>query len=264
MILKMKERIFKPVNAGGTTVNVSIISDAFYMPQLGCSRRIWIYQPPESQYSLTKKYPVIYMHDGQNLFDENTAFDDEWGIDESLNALQAECIIVGIDSGENRMTEYNFHDNKKHGKGRGRQYIDFIAATLKPYIDAHYNTRPERMFTHIAGSSMGGLISLYGALYYPKIFGGAGVFSPSLWLVDGAVTELADVVLQNKHYSQLVYFYGGGKEKCDVVMHITNVANLLSQHPCYKVKLEIDPNGEHTELHWRTKFPGYYKWIFDQ
>src|SRR5436309_9793997 len=169
-----------------TTVNVSLIDDQFYIPQLNRMRRIWMYYP-ESYLESEKKYPVIYMHDGQNLFDQATAFDKEWQVDETLNSLFARCIIVGIDNSEHRMKEYNFNDHEEHGPGEGRQYMEFIATTLKPYIDATFRTKPEREHTHIAGSSMGGLISLYGALHFASIFGGAGIFSPSLWLVPGVV-----------------------------------------------------------------------------
>jgi len=169
--------------------NVHVIDEAFYIPQLDRTRRIWLYRPGDYDQS-GKHYPVVYMHDGQNLFDQAIAFGEEWGVDETLNSMLADCIIVGIDNSDNRMTEYNFRDNEEFGKGQGREYIDFIANTLKPRIDETFRTLPGREHTLLAGSSMGGLVSLYGALYFAETFDGAGVFSPSLWLVPDAKEEL--------------------------------------------------------------------------
>ena len=98
--------------------NVWVMDDAFNIPQLGRTRRIWIYLP-HNYHESEENYPVIYMHDGQNLFDQATAFDKEWGIDETLNSLLARCIIVGIDNSEHRMKEYNFNDHDAHGPGEG-------------------------------------------------------------------------------------------------------------------------------------------------
>ena len=114
-----------------TERNVFVIDEAFYRPQLNRTRRIWIYVPQRYNES-DKRYPVIYMHDGQNLFDEATAIAQEWQIDETLNNMLAETIIVGIDNSEYRMNEYNFNDHEEHGSGEGKQYMEFIVHTLKP------------------------------------------------------------------------------------------------------------------------------------
>lgn len=241
-------------------LNVEVMDESFYMPQLDRHRRIWVYKPAE-YYQTDKTYPVIYMHDGQNLFDEATAFGEEWGIDETLNSLLAECIIVGIDNSEYRMTEYNFRDNDKYGPGEGRRYMEFITHTLKPAIDLNFRTRPDRNHTHIAGSSMGALISLYGAMYFAEVFGGAGIFSPSLWLVPHAKDELKEVARANTQFRQRFYFYGGAKEGENMVQYIHEVAVMLQQYSWYAVDVEIDPAGEHHEYHWRNKFADYYRWL---
>src|SRR5215217_4336164 len=145
---------------------VEIIDSEFYMPQLDRTRRIWAYLP-EGYYSSEDRYPVIYMHDGQNLFENATAAEEEWYLDENMTAIHAQCIIIGIDNGEEkRATEYNFRDNEKFGCGEGRKYIEFIVETLKPVIDEKLRTLTDREHTHIAGSSLGGLISFYGAMYF--------------------------------------------------------------------------------------------------
>ena len=168
------------------SVNVHLLDSAFFMPQLNRNRRIWIYLPASYQKNKTKSYPVLYMQDGQNLFNEQTAFDKEWGVDECLDTLAAqlhkECIVIGIDNGPKRMNEYNPYDNDSLGKGEGKQYVEFLATTLKPFVDAHYRTLKDVNNTFVAGSSMGGLISLYALVAHPEVFGAAGVFSPSLWI----------------------------------------------------------------------------------
>src|SRR6478752_6825672 len=169
--------------------NVFVMNEAFYIPQLNRVRRIWIYIP-QGYNDCDKRYPVIYMHDGKNLFDESTAMGQEWQIDETLNGMLAETIIVGIDNSEHRMNEYNFIHHEEYGPGEGKQYMEFIVHTLKPFIDKNLRTMPQREYTHLAGSSMGGLISFYGSIYFAETFGGAGIFSPSLWLVQDVMHEL--------------------------------------------------------------------------
>ena len=238
--------------------NVEIIDENFYMPQLDRHRRIWIYKPVGYGQS-DRRYPVIYMHDGQNLFDEATAFGDEWCVDETLNEMNAGCIVIGVDSGEKRLTEYNFRDHEEHGEGEGFKYATFIAETLKPFVDENFATLPGREHTFIAGSSMGGLISLYIAVYFPHVFGGAGVFSPSLWLLPDAREEL-EVVVQQAQLHQRIFLYGGAKED-DMLQHIDAIGTLLHQQPNYEVEIVVDPEGEHAEYRWRQVFPLFYKWM---
>lgn len=240
--------------------NVDVIDENFYIPQLDRHRRIWLYRPPEYYYT-EKHYPVVYMHDGQNLFDEASAFGEEWAVDKTLNFMSAECLIVGIDNCEHRLREYNFNCHEEYGEGEGRQYMQFIVEHLKPFIDKNFRTKTEREHTYLAGSSMGGLISLYGALHHAETFGGAGVFSPSLWLAPNAAEELRPLAEQHAQYPQRFYFYGGAKEGDNMVEHITKVADMLQQFPYYRVHMAINPEGDHSEFHWRNKFPEYYAWL---
>ncbi|MFC6999449.1 alpha/beta hydrolase [Rufibacter roseus] len=168
------------------SANVQFLSHTFWMPQLNKSRRIWLYLP--SGYHLSKKrYPVLYMHDGQNLFDSFYSYSGEWEVDETLDQLarrkKLEIVVVGIENGgEERINEYTPWHNKQYGGGKGDAYVDFLVQTLKPYIDSHYRTLPGKTTTGVAGSSMGGLISLYAAVKYPEVYGRVGVFSPAFWL----------------------------------------------------------------------------------
>ncbi|HYC27687.1 MAG TPA: alpha/beta hydrolase-fold protein, partial [Chitinophagaceae bacterium] len=194
------------------SANVRIIDTSFYIPQLKRSRRIWVYLPPDYSGG-TKKYPVLYMHDGQNLFNEATSYAGEWGVDETLDSMKKQCIVIGIDNGLlKRMNEYNPYNNERFGPGEGRQYIDFIAKTLKPYIDKKYRTLKDRNNTIIAGSSMGGLISMYAAVIYPRVFGAAGVFSPSFWISPKLKDDINKLVKPSTHRQSRIYFYAGEQE----------------------------------------------------
>ncbi len=151
--------------------------------QLGNRRDILAYLPP-SYKGTDRRYPVLYMHDGQNLFDRATSFAGEWQVDETLESLAAEgieAIVVGVPHmGARRMIEYNPYGDPREGPGRGEDYIAFLAETVKPLVDADFRTRPEREHTGVLGSSMGGLISLYAFFRRPETFGLAGAFSPAL------------------------------------------------------------------------------------
>jgi metallo-beta-lactamase class B len=175
--------------------------------------------------------------------------------------MLAETIIVGIDNSEYRMNEYNFNDHEEHGSGEGKQYMEFIVHTLKPFIDQNFRTLPERENTHMAGSSMGGMISLYGSIHFAETFGGAGIFSPALWIVQDAIHELKEVAEKNNHLPQRFYFYGGAAESSDMLTHINYITGLLKELPHCTIDVEIDPEGEHNEFHWRNKFPNYYLWL---
>ncbi len=159
-------------------------------PQLRNCRDLLVALPPGWEGS-GRRYPVIYLHDGQNLFDPATSFAGAWGLLETL-AWHAEqgcaAILVGIPNmGRRRRYEYSPFRDRIHGGGGGDRYLAFVAETVKPLVDAAFPTLPGRDDTALAGSSLGGLISLYGLFRRPGIFGAAGVLSPALWFADGAV-----------------------------------------------------------------------------
>lgn len=244
------------------SANVHIIDSAFEIPQLNRTRRIWIYLPPG--YLVSKKhYPVIYMQDGQNLFDDFTAGYGEWGIDECLDSLISSgkpgCIVVGIDNGEKRMNEYNPYDFENYGPAEGDSYVDFIAMTLKPFIDKHYRTKVTRENTVISGSSLGGLISYYAMLKYPLVFWKGGIFSPAFWTASGI--EKATDSLGSSLNGKLFFYMGGaeGKRFLDDMTRIQEKLGKTSNAIIYSV---IDPAGKHNELSWRKWFPEFYNWIF--
>jgi predicted alpha/beta superfamily hydrolase len=248
---------------GTASKNVHIIDTAFYMPQLGRYRRIWLYLP-ESYKTSRKKYPVIYMHDGQNIFDEKTSFSGEWGVDEAIDTLGlevGEMIVVAIDNGgAKRMTEYNPYDHEKFGKGEGDAYVDFIVNTLRPYINKNYRTKRSAKYTFTAGSSMGGLVSLHAILKYPNRFGGAGVFSPAFWL---APQVKDDVSKKARKVKGKIYFFAGQQEGETMVPDMLSVFELFSSKSKAKLTSVIRSEGKHSEATWRSEFPLFYKWLFN-
>ncbi|MEO7802075.1 MAG: alpha/beta hydrolase-fold protein [Ginsengibacter sp.] len=240
--------------------HVMIMDTGFFMQQLGRTRRIWLYLP-EGYNTSSEKYPVLYMHDGQNLFDNATSAYGEWGLDEFLDSLKSsqQYIVVGIDNGlAKRMNEYNPYAFADFGKGEGDAYVDFIVNTLKPYIDQRYRTKVDKKNTSIAGSSMGGLISLYAVLKYPKTFGSAGIFSPAFWTASGIDNG---AFKNSKAVRSKLFFYAGGKESEKMIPDMRRIETLIRKHSPSKIKEVIDVNAQHNEDAWQKHFPAFYHWI---
>lgn len=249
---------------GSATENVSILEEAFFLPSLGRNRRIWLYKPTDYD-SSGKNYPVIYMHDGQNLFDEMSAFGSEWGVDEALDAERAEVIVIGIDNGsEHRMSEYMLYDHPEHGIAEGAKYLKDIAEILKPFVDRVLRTQPEKKTTCIAGSSMGGLISLYAGLYLPNIFGAVGVLSPALWLNSPQVFSETKKMLDqhaNAEAIQRWYFYAGALESETMITEVATIVKIMQESSAADVTYQLDKSGVHDEAVWKNYFPELYRWL---
>jgi predicted alpha/beta superfamily hydrolase len=253
--------------SGTAAANVQILSNSFGIPQLSTTRRIWLYLPPDYNTS-TKNYPVLYMQDGQNLFDNLTSFSGEWQVDETLNTLFNQgdygAIVVGIDNGgSERLNEYSPWVNPQYGGGDGDDYAAFMANTLKPYIDSNYRTRPEPTMNALIGSSMGGLIATYGACEFPNAFLKVGSLSPAYWF---ALSDLNTYIntsvsgLQNHR----MYFVAGTNESATMVTNITTVRNNLLAKGLTAVNAftKFDSYGTHTEGYWKGEFGALYQWLF--
>ncbi len=238
--------------------NVSILEKEFVIKGLNTiSHKVWLYLPPD-YYETEKTYPVIYMHDAQNLFDEKTSFVGEWDVDGTLNKLYKETgksfIVVGVENGgEKRIEEYTPWKHEKYGGGKGAIYIDFLANELKPYIDANYRTKSEAKETAIIGSSLGGLISFYGGLKHPDVFGKIGALSTSFWFSK----NVNDFAKENGNQQNTkLYFLVGGKEGDTMVPDTENMAKLLVEKgfPEENLKTKIVADGKHTESFWKAEF----------
>lgn len=243
------------------TAQVQLLDSAFYIPQLDRHRRISIYLPKGYQTS-KQRYPVLYMHDGQNLFDEFASGFGEWKVDETLDSLIAKgkkaSIVVAIDNGVKRLQEYNPFYFERFGPGEGDAYVEFIATVLKPFIDSSYRTLPGKNNTIIAGSSMGGLISYYAILKRPDIFGKAGIFSPAFWTADSI--DIMTDSLASKIDGKL-FFYMGSKEGDEMVSNMMRVTDSLGRYSTADILTAIDEKGEHNEKAWHKWFAEFYLWI---
>ena len=256
-----------PPRASTAGPGVHVLAQRLAMPGLGRERTLRLYLPPSYEGSPGRRYPVLYMHDAQNLFDDRTSFAGEWGVDESLDELARtrgfEAIVVGIDNGEaERVHELSPWSNPKYGPAQGEQYMAFVVDTVKPWIDAHYRTQPGRASTAIVGSSMGGLISTYALLRYPQVFGKAAIFSPSYWFTGEVYAQAA---AHPWPPGTRTYFYIGGKEDEESVPDVDRMVALLRTQPHAPgdITEHVVPGNEHNERAWRAEFPLAVAWLFD-
>ena len=163
--------------------------DAFGSQFLPDHRNLTVYLPPGYDASPDRRYPVLYLHDGQNLFDPNAAFKkgEHWRVGETATALIDEgrlppLLIVGIDNtGAKRLHEYTPTYDRRRGGGGADAYGRLMVEEIKPFVDARYRTLPDAASTGLGGSSLGGLVSLYLGLKYPNVFSRIAVLSPSVW-----------------------------------------------------------------------------------
>lgn len=243
--------------------HVYVIDEKFYMPQLDKHRQIWIYLP-KSYKDTQKKYPVLYMHDGQNLFHAKPARNEEWAVDTTADNLiregLKETIIVGIAHGESdRLNEYNPYDSE-NGKGEGKAYAEFLVKTLKPFIDQQYRTLPDVNNTSIAGSSMGGLITLFTIAQYPQTFGSAGIFSPALWLAPKIYNHVSERLADLQ--TSKIFFVAGDKEGGEMIDNIKKVYKLLNPDGKNENIVFVESeDGKHTEWFWHREFESFYRFL---
>ena len=257
---------------GGTLEVVRMV-----MPQYEDQRerniRIWLpkgYDPADT----SKRYPVLYMHDGQNIFDQYTSSSGEWQVDESIadmiDAGYEGVIVVGVDHGamerRNELCPAGYGVASIGNVPTGEQYAEFIVHTLKPYIDKHYNTLPDRGNTGIGGSSMGGLESFYMATTYPDIFGYALCLSPALAFFTDAELEKVFDTIDYSDPLQLpkMYLSCGGSDSTETwflpAVIFTNEALLKRGYPADKLYTFIDESLAHVEADWAKIFPDAFKW----
>lgn len=241
---------------------VKVWQEALPMPQLDRTRRIWVYLPKGYEENL-ERYPVLYMHDGQNLFDAATSFSGEWGVDEWLDSLQLPLIVVGIDNGgDKRIDEYTPYPNEKYGGGEGEAYLDFVVETLKPQVDSAFRTHPTPAHTGIMGSSLGGLISLCAELFHPGVFDKLGLFSTSLWI--NHEQTLKRVAAHDWSPETRAYFLVGAKEGGVMVSGTEVLANDLRGGGLVNVAEVVDEQGEHTESFWRQYFGEAIRFLYPE
>ena len=226
---------------------------------LGNRRDILVYLP--SSYDRSEKpYPVFYMHDGQNLFDPTTSFAGEWGVDSALAKAPRKgrrAIIVGIpNAGIDRIREYSPFVDARIGGGLGDAYLDWLEETVKPLIDERYRTVREAAGTGIGGSSMGGLISLYGFFRTPARYGFAAALSPALWFGDGAIFPFVESA---PYVRGRIYLDAGTREGDGTLANARAMRDLLLARG-YRRGRDLmwveDKGGMHNESTWGRRLRG--------
>lgn len=253
-----------PASTAGDTVRV--YTPPLAMAHTGGGRTLRVYLPPGYADSDGRRYPVLYMFDGQNLFDDATSYAGEWGVDEAMDALARErgfeAIVVGIDHGNaRRIHELVPYANYRLAPNRGIGFVDDVVEVVKPFVDANYRTLPGRADTAILGSSLGGLSADYAIHRHPGVFGKAGVFSPSYW-VSGAPFDIAWRTPLPR--DARVYLYMGAREGAESVRKVQGMATTLRAHPgAAAVEVRIVADAGHDEAAWREAFPGAVRWLFE-
>ncbi len=227
------------------------------------NRNVYLYLPESYAKQKNRRYPVMYMFDGHNVFfDEDATYGKSWGMNKYMEESKKQLIIVAVEcnhQGNARLQEYspvNF-ENSTLGKikGRGNVYMNWLTKVLKPYIDKNYRTLPDRANTIIAGSSMGGLMALYGACTYNHIFQRAACLSPSLWVAPGKVLEM--VARAHIRRDTCIYMDYGSEE---IFNHAANGEALISTSHLLLTKrvnlaLRVVPGGSHCEASWERQIP---------
>jgi predicted alpha/beta superfamily hydrolase len=236
----------------------------FASPQLNNSRSLRIYLPASYEENKAKRYPVLYMHDGQNLFDARTAaYGVEWGIDETINhavamGLMDEVIVVGIDNTLERIAEYTPCCDPKNGGGKLDAYQAFITDTLKPYIDKTLRTLPDKDNTAIMGSSLGGIASVSIAQHRPDLFSKAGGVSSSFWWNEGTY-------IKKPAPKVAVKFYLDAGTKNDGLEESQAVRDVMLKQG-YQAGTDLlfytDSGGSHNEKSWAARVEKPLTWFF--
>jgi predicted alpha/beta superfamily hydrolase len=235
-----------------------------WSPELRNRRTVDVYLP-SSYAGSRRRYPVLYMQDGQNLSDPAQAFAGTWELPRALEQLALEGlepIVVGIHNiGTGRASEYSPFRDSRHGGGRGERYVQFIARTLKPRIDRRFRTDPGRESTVIGGSSLGGLIALYAFMRHARVFGRALVMSPALWFGDRRIfpfIERSTIVPRGRLYVDV-----GTAEGMEALRDARRLHRLLIARRYDSLTLRyLEAEGApHAESTWGERLPGALRFL---
>lgn len=237
--------------------------ERIWSPELRNYRDVDIYLP--ASYELGVRHPVVYMHDGQNLSDPSTAFAGTWDLDGNLRRLARagiHPIVVGVHNTDRRLAEYSPFPDAKHGGGNADAYLAFLADTLKPRVDRLFRTQRRPHQTALAGSSMGGLVSLYGWFRRPDVFGGAAAMSPALWF---GRDRLFDFLERARLPRGRLYVDVGTAEGAEAVRDVRAFRRLLAWRgvtPGARFAYVEDQGARHDEAAWSGRLPAVFEFLF--
>ncbi|MEB3198417.1 MAG: alpha/beta hydrolase-fold protein [Candidatus Sericytochromatia bacterium] len=246
------------------------------IPVLGREREVVVYLPPGYHQEPNRRFPVLYMFDGQNLFDPATAFNVEWGVDETCDRLVrsgelAPLIVVGIyNGGEKRLSEQSpWKDARLGADGEGHAFLRWVVGGLKDHIDAHYRTLTGPEHTGVAGSSMGGLTALFAAYRYPLVFGRVAALSPAFWFARSQIFRY--IAGMPPPLGARIYLDCGELETARVhpkrdfyrVAHsMVDLLTLQGFKAEDNMRWVSDPRGTHSEACWARRVGPALSWLF--
>lgn len=231
-------------------------------------RRAWVYVPDFAADEPELRFPVLYMFDGHNLFfDHEATYGKSWGMKEYLEESELPLIVAAAECnhrGFQRLSEYSPYSCQIDGnpvKGRGKATMDWYVERFKPYIDAHYPTLPDRGHTFLAGSSMGGLMTLYGVLRYNKVFSRGAALSPSIWFAPDKVESL----IRNARVGRdtvLYMDYGQREMENRRMMKWYGEVSAMLMDKRINLTSRIVPGGTHSEQSWERQLPFFINTLF--
>ncbi|MDB4914897.1 MAG: Endo,4-beta-xylanase/feruloyl esterase precursor [Gemmatimonadetes bacterium] len=244
--------------------------ERFHSRYLGHDRTVLVYLPPHYDANAVNRYPVLYLHDGQNVFDRATSFGEEWHVDECAQALilagEIEpLIIVGVyNTGEFRVDEYT--PTAELEKGRGGHADDYgrmLVEELKPFIDSTYNTLPGAANTGLGGSSLGGLVTLHLGLRHPTTFNRLAALSPSVWWDQRVL--LTEVEALPRKLPLRIWLDAGTAEGKDTLDNARDLRDALVAKGWIigdDLSYLEAPGGEHNEQSWAARVERVLKFLF--
>lgn len=234
-------------------------------------RSAYVYLPKAAQREEHRRFPVLYMFDGHNVFwDQDATYGKSWGMERYLDETDTPLIVAAVECNHSpnhgRLSEYAPYTFQAPGlgriQGRGKETMEWMVHTFKPYIDQHFPTLPDRAHTFLGGSSMGGLMSLYGVMAYNEVFSRGACLSPSVWCASARLdrllkeAELAeDTVLYLDYGSQELQSHPG------MAGRFGKVVSRLMERGVW-VDARIVPHGEHCEASWERQIPFFMQTLF--
>jgi len=227
-------------------------------------RSAYVYLPESYGWDECRRYPVLYMFDGHNVFfDQDATYGKSWGMKEYLDRTQTQLIVAAVECSHSpdngRLSEYSPYDFADPQLGRfrglGRETMEWLIHDFKSEIDRQYLTLPDREHTFLAGSSMGGLMSLYGVMEFNHVFSRAGALSPSVWVAPGKLSKLArEAELGRETVIYTDYGSEEGRQRPKVAGQLSKLANILESRDVM-VTRRIVPGGTHCEACWERQLP---------
>ncbi len=241
---------------------------------LGRARDVAVYLPPGYDDDPGRRFPVLYMHDGQNVFDAATSFlGIEWGVDEAAERLIAAgriepLIVVAVYNTPDRVAEYTPDPGAGGAGGNAAAYGRFLVEELKPMIDGAYRTLPGREHTGVAGSSLGGLVSMYLGLAHPETYSRLGVVSPSVWWADRAI--LARVAAAPRSETRIRVDIGTAegsspRDAAEAVQGARDLRDALVARGWVQgrdLQYEEASGAPHNEAAWAARVPALLEFLF--